>query len=97
MALKFEDMLSLAKTVAKANPPNTGSSVQSEKNSCLYETPCGWCSKWDKKCDKKIGPEVIPILKMPDHVAENVIEDVKNRMYESCGVSENLIKENKND
>ena len=21
---------------------------------CSYETPCGWCSKWDKKCDKKI-------------------------------------------
>lgn len=21
---------------------------------CIYETPCGWCSKWDKKCDKKI-------------------------------------------
>ena len=22
---------------------------------CTYETPCGWCFKWDKKCDKKIG------------------------------------------
>lgn len=22
---------------------------------CVYETPCGWCSKWDKKCDKKIS------------------------------------------
>ena len=21
---------------------------------CVYETPCGWCSKWDKKCDNKI-------------------------------------------
>lgn len=21
---------------------------------CTYETPCGWCSKWDKKCDQKI-------------------------------------------
>lgn len=21
---------------------------------CPYETPCGWCSKWDKKCDKKM-------------------------------------------
>ena len=20
---------------------------------CVYETPCGWCSKCDKKCDKK--------------------------------------------
>lgn len=24
---------------------------------CIYSTPCGWCTKWDKKCDKKIGPE----------------------------------------
>ena len=61
---------------------------------CTYATPCGWCTKWDKKCDKKIGPDIMPILKMPDHVAENIIEDVKNRMYESCGVSEKLIKEN---
>ena len=22
---------------------------------CTYETPCGWCAKWDKKCDRKIG------------------------------------------
>lgn len=24
---------------------------------CTYSTPCGWCAKWDKKCDKKIGCE----------------------------------------
>lgn len=22
---------------------------------CNYETPCGWCTKWDKKCNRKIG------------------------------------------
>lgn len=22
---------------------------------CTYVTPCDWCTKWDKKCDKKIG------------------------------------------
>jgi hypothetical protein len=22
---------------------------------CTYETSCGWCIKWDKKCDRKIG------------------------------------------
>ena len=27
----------------------------SAKKTCTYETPCGWCTKWDKKCDKKIG------------------------------------------
>ena len=20
---------------------------------CVYITPCGWCAKWEKKCDKK--------------------------------------------
>ena len=20
---------------------------------CVYKTPCGWCSKWDKECDEK--------------------------------------------
>jgi hypothetical protein len=24
---------------------------------CIYETPCGWCSKWDKKCDNHVGTE----------------------------------------
>lgn len=24
---------------------------------CIYETPCHWCSKWDKKCDRKIKNE----------------------------------------
>ena len=24
---------------------------------CIYETLCHWCSKWDKKCDLKIGCE----------------------------------------
>lgn len=22
---------------------------------CTYSTPCGYCTKWDKKCDMKIG------------------------------------------
>lgn len=22
---------------------------------CQYSTMCGWCTKWDKKCDNKIG------------------------------------------
>ena len=42
-------------SVAKTNPPNVGSSVQPAKKPCAYETSCGWCSKWDKKCDSVIG------------------------------------------
>lgn len=49
------------------NPPDTFSSllkatsVQILQNGistvtyvCPYELPCGWCTKWDKKCDKNI-------------------------------------------
>lgn len=44
-------------------PPNAVSSVvkpnhnyaasSTNKTSCTYATPCGWCSKWDKVCDNK--------------------------------------------
>lgn len=27
-------------------------------SNCVYETPCGWCSKWDKECDKKISSTI---------------------------------------
>ena len=29
-----------------------------ETTNCIYKTPCGWCSKWDKECDKKINKPV---------------------------------------
>ena len=35
----------------KPNPNYTPPS--SVKTTCTYSTPCGWCTKWDKKCDKK--------------------------------------------
>ena len=40
------------------NPPNVGSSVQPKQQPCCYITPCGWCAKWDKKCNKKIGSDI---------------------------------------
>lgn len=46
-------------------PPTSGSNAvkpnpnyvppASVKENCTYETPCGWCTKWDKKCDCKIS------------------------------------------
>lgn len=27
---------------------------------CVYETPCGWCAKWDKKCNKEFGKDTRP-------------------------------------
>lgn len=47
------------------SPPTSGSNAvkpnpnyvppASVTKSCPYELPCGWCTKRDKKCDKKIG------------------------------------------
>lgn len=46
-------------------PPTSGSNAfkpnpnyvppASVKQVCVYSTPCGWCTKWEKKCDKRIG------------------------------------------
>lgn len=35
-------------------PPD---SVKPERETCPYELPCGWCTKWDKRCDRKIGEQ----------------------------------------
>lgn len=55
----------LRKTTPPPPPPTSGSNAvkpnpnyvppASVKKLCPYELPCGWCTKWDKKCDKKIG------------------------------------------
>lgn len=51
------------KSTANPQPPHTGSNVHLNPNyvppagvkeTCVYKTPCGWCSKWDKKCDNHI-------------------------------------------
>lgn len=64
-------------------PPITGSNAvkpnpshippASVKTTCVYETPCGWCAKWEKKCDKKIGGgnDVEP-RKMKDEIFESI-------------------------
>ena len=41
---------------------------------CIYETPCGWCSKWDKKCDKKILEQEQKVDIKPVDDAINEIE-----------------------
>ena len=51
---------------------------------CIYETPCGWCSKWDKKCDKKVpergrGIECNPV---DDTIDESLKETLINKMCE---------------
>lgn len=56
-----------ASTQNPPSPPTSGSNavrpnptyvpLDSVKKLCPYELPCGYCTKWDKKCDKKIGCE----------------------------------------
>lgn len=53
------------KPTTPSPPPTSGSNVvkpnpnyvppASVKQPCPCETLCGYCIKWDKKCDKKIG------------------------------------------
>ena len=47
---------------------------------CVYETPCGWCSKWDKKYDKK-APERGQRAKC------NLIEDMSSTATHSVKVT----------
>ena len=64
---------------------------------CVYETPCGWCSKWDKKCDNKI-PErgqrakCNPVDEVIDESIKKVItnkvcESESDHEWECTGVS----------
>ena len=64
---------------------------------CIYETPCGWCSKWDKKCDKKI-PErgqrakCNPVDDVMDYslkeaFANKMCVEESDHEWEYCGIS----------
>ena len=82
-------------------PPTSGSNAHkpnpnyvppaSVREFCTYETPCGWCTKWDKKCDKKIGCDndkpqrglrakagIFLDEAIPNSDAQKVIETVKS-------------------
>lgn len=56
---------------------------------CVYETACGWCSKWDKKCDKKI-PENEQKVKRDfiDYVTVNkTCKSESDHEWECIGIS----------
>ncbi len=57
---------------------------------CVYETPCHWCSKWDKKCDRKIGLDKCdkhkwfsPSERMPEIGAHIIMKDWDGTKMES--------------
>ena len=54
---------------------------------CTYSTPCGWCTKWDKKCDKKIGCEK-PAQSYDTQAAVNKpCLSESDHEWECCGIS----------
>lgn len=64
---------------------------------CTYSTPCGYCTKWDKKCDKKIGPgrgqrvNINPIDDAIDEpigvVVNKICKTDSDHEWECCGIS----------
>lgn len=55
---------------------------------CNYSTPCGWCTKWDKKCDKKIGNSSIKPYDYLKEVSTNKIcKSEEDHEWECCGMS----------
>ena len=56
---------------------------------CVYETPCGWCSKWDKNCDKKT-PECEQITKcnpINDVTTNKICRSEFDHQWECIGMS----------
>ena len=52
---------------------------------CVYETPCGWCSKWDKKCDKKISEREQRAKYNPidDDIENSLLKEISSCVLES--------------
>ena len=45
---------------------------------CIYETPCGWCTKWDKKCNQKCEIEKKYTIDKST-ISEHTLETIKIR------------------
>ena len=54
---------------------------------CTYSTPCGWCTKWDKKCDKKIGESVKPYNYLKETQINRICQSEEDHQWECCGMS----------
>lgn len=49
---------------------------------CVYETPCGWCSKWDKKCDKVAGKPMVATMPLSSVMRNEYVKTYKH-MFET--------------
>jgi len=56
---------------------------------CVYETPCGWCSKWDKKCDMKLPArgQRAKCNPIDDAITNIVCQSESDHEWECTGIS----------
>lgn len=59
---------------------------------CDYRTPCGFCTKWDKECDKKIE-YTKNVIKMKDLPNSEEFEKFKNYLVDDL-IKINILEEN---
>ena len=64
-----------------------------EMANCVYKTPCGWCSKWDKECDEKMHTKSYrmkhpkPIMSADEVIANKMCVEESDHEWECCGIS----------
>lgn len=85
-------------------PPTSGSNAfkpnpnyvppAAVKKPCPYETPCGWCTKWDKECDRKMYTRSYrikhpkPIKPLDESLIINkTCQSEEDHEWECCGMS----------
>ena len=64
---------------------------------CTYSTPCGWCTKWDKECDKKpykrgLRVKINPIddaidISDGEPLINQTCKSAEDHEWECCGMS----------
>lgn len=54
---------------------------------CVYETPCGWCSKWDKKCDQKTTEQKQGKINFVDTATNKMCRSEYDHVWECIGMS----------
>lgn len=70
---------------------NKGDDKMNITGVCHYEMPCGWCTKWDKKCDEKIGCEPL-ILNMSHSASNELLATIQDGVYKTTMISEEQLE-----
>lgn len=57
---------------------------------CIYETPCGWCSRLDKQCDRGRGAKCRPKNFTKDEACPVINRILNNKAISSSDVKQDL-------